>query len=347
MRSSVFSYLNPRILAIFLMFAGISLPPMSLAQQSPRGGALPNTDCPVINNTSSGKPDAGVPCGLQALVAATRTDSAAILNPTGNHYQNHDREMMSIVSGLVLAPGKSIQDARKAFERAARRGNTDAEVNLGILYLYGWGTPQNLGTCLYWLKSAADHGNSRASANLGLLYWNGWGVRTDYAEALRYFRKAADLGDSGAMVDLGYMIDYGVGTSQDHAAAAEWYRRGAERGDPLAQNNLADLYLRGEGVPQNDDLAFAWFQKAALQGNTGARIKLGFLYANGRATRKDAETAYAWILAAANAGDHRGQTYLDALEAQLSPDQIASAKRRAKELQPSPGAHRNDVAFVH
>jgi len=346
MRSSVFSYLNLRNLAVFLLFIGISLPPMSLAQQPPRGGALPNTDCPVIS-ASSGKPDAGVPCGLQALVALSGTDSAPILDPKGNHYQNHDRETMSIVSGLVLAPGKSIRDARKAFETAARRGNTDAEVNLGILCLYGWGTPQNFGTALYWLKSAANQGNSRASANLGLLYWNGWGVRTDYAEALRYFRKAADLGDTGAMVDLGYMNDYGVGTSQDHAAAAEWYRRGAERGDPLAQNNLADLYLRGEGIPQNDDLAFAWFQKAALQGNTGARIKLGFLYANGRATRKDAETAYAWVLAAAIAGDHRGQAYLAALEAQLSPDQIASAKRRAKELQPPAGTRPSEVAFVH
>jgi TPR repeat protein len=346
MRSSVFSYLNQRNLAILLWLIGTSLPPMSLAQQQPRGGALPNTNCPVVN-TSSAKPSTDVSCGLRALVALAGTDSAPIFDPTGNLYKNHYRETMSIASGLVLAPGKTIQDARKSFETAARRGNTDAEVNLAILYFYGWGTPQNFGTGLYWLKSAADQGNSRANANLGLIYWKGWGVRTDYAEALRYFRKAADLGDTGAMVDLGYMNDYGVGTSPDHSIAAEWYRRGAERGDPLAQNNLADLYLRGEGVPQNDNLAFAWFQKAAVQGNTGARIELGFLYANGRGTRKDAETAYAWILAAAIAGDHRGQSYLAALEAQLSPDQITNAKRRAKELQPSPGAHANDVAFVH
>ena len=343
MRSSLFSYLNPRNLAIFLLLIRISLPPGSLAQQSP---ASPNTDCPGIY-TSSGMAGTAVSCGPQALVAISDADSSSILDATGNHYRNHDQETMSIAAGLVLAPGKSIQDARKSFETAARRGNTNAEVNLAILYLYGWGTPQNFGTGLYWLRSAANQGNSRACANLGLLYWQGWGVRRDYAEALRYFRKAADLGDTGAMIDLGYMNDYGIGTSPDHSAAAEWYRRGAERGDPLAENNLADLYLRGEGVPQNDDLAFGWFQKAALQGNTGARIKLGFLYANGRATRKDAETAYAWILAADIAGDHRGQTYLAALEAQLSPDQIASAKRRAKELQPSPGAHPKNVAFVH
>jgi len=345
MRSSVFSYLHPRNLAILLSLTGISLPPMSLAQDAPRGGASPGTDCPVIR-TISEKSSAGVSCGMLTLVALSGTDSAPVLDPTGNHYENRDRETMSVASGLVLAPGKTIRDARKSFEAAARRGNSDAEVNLAILYFYGWGTPKNFGTGLYWLKSAADQGNSRASANLGLIYWKGWGVRTDYAEALRYFRKAAELGDTGAMVDLGYMNDYGVGTSPDHSAAAERYRRGAERGDPLAQNNLADLYLRGEGVPQSDDLAFAWFQKAALQGNTGARVKLGFLYANGRATRKDPETAYAWILAAAIAGDRRGQPYLAALEVELRPDQIASAKQRAKELQPPPGAHASEIAFV-
>jgi TPR repeat protein len=345
MRSSVFFYLKPRNPAMFLMLIGISLPPVSLAQQNPQGGAWPNTDCPALS-TSAGKPGTGVSCGRQTLVPLPGTGSAPTPNPVENPNTNHDRYTMNNLLGLVLAPGQSIQSVRKSFETAARRGNTDAEVNLAILYFYGWGTRQNFGTGLYWLKSAADQGNSRACANLGLIYWKGWGVRADYAEALNYFHKAADLGDTGAMVDLGYMNDYGVGTSPDHSAAAEWYRRGAERGDPLAQNNLADLYLRGEGVPQSDALAFAWFQKAALQGNTGARIKLGFLYANGRATGKDAETAYAWIQAAAIAGDERGQSYIAALEAQLSPDQIARAKRRAQELQPSLAAHPNEVAFV-
>jgi TPR repeat protein len=344
MRSSVFSCLNLRNLAISFLFIGIFLPPASLAQQPFREAPSPTTNCPL--NASSEKPSTGLSCGLQTLAALPGTDSVPILAPTGNPYQNRDPDTMSIASGLVLAPGRTIQDARKSFEMAARRGDAAAQVNLAILYLYGWGAPQNFGTALYWLKSASHQGNSRACTNLGLLYWQGWGVRTDYSEALKYFRKGADRGDTSAMVDLGYMNDYGVGTSPDHSVAAEWYRRAAERGDALAQNNLADLYLRGEGVPQNDDLAFAWFEKAALQGNTGARIKLGFLYANGRATRKDAETAYAWIMAAALAGDQRGQSYLAALEAQLSPDQAARAKQRAKALQTVPSRPPSDVAFV-
>jgi len=345
MQRSVFACLKLLKLAIFSSCICISFPPTSLAQQIPGESPLPTNACAVIN-ASSEKPSPSLSCGPQTLTARRDAGSVPVLDPAGNPSPNPDRNTVILASGLVLAPGQTIQDDRRSLEMAARRGDASAQVNLAILYFYGWGTSRNLGTALYWLKSAADQGNSLACSNLGLLYWKGWGVNTDYSEAVKYFRKAADRGDTVAMVNLGYMNDSGVGTAPDHAIAAEWYRRAAERGDPLAQNNLADLYLRGEGVPQNDDLAFVWFLKAALQGNTGARIKLGFLYANGRATRKDAETAYAWIMSAALAGDQRGRSYLAALEAQLNPDQIARAKQRAKALQASPIAQPSDLALA-
>jgi uncharacterized protein len=253
---------------------------------------------------------------------------------------------LGIASTLVLAPGRTLLDARQKFEKAARKGYAPAQVNLGVLYVYGCGTPRNYGAALYWLTSAADQGSSGAHTNLGILYLQGRGVKQDFAEALRHFRVAANAGDASAMVNLGYMNDAGLGTPVDHAAAAEWYRQAAERGDPLAQNNLADLYLRGEGLPQNDVLAFAWFKKAAASGNTGARIKLGYLYATGRATRKDPETAYVWILAATLAGDRRGTEYLLPLESQLSPAQLEQAKRRAKQLLSTGEASGSELAFV-
>jgi len=253
---------------------------------------------------------------------------------------------LGIASALVLAPGRSLLDARQRFEKAARKGYAPAQVNLGVFYLYGCGTPQNYGAALYWLISAADLGSSSAHTNLGILYLQGKGVKQDFGEALRHFRVAANAGDVGAMVNLGYMNDSGLGTPIDHAAAAEWYRLAAEHGDPLAQHNLADLYLRGEGLPQNDALAFAWFQKAAASGNSGARIKLGFMYATGRATRKDPEAAYAWILAASLAGDQRGVEYLLPLELQLSPAQLEQAKRRAKQLRSTGEASGSELAFV-
>ena len=235
-------------------------------------------------------------------------------------------------AGLILREGRKLSDARKSMERAAEKGDVAAQINLAVFYMNGWGTRQNYAAALYWFQSAAKSGNALAHTNLGILYLNGWGVTRDYDEAARNFRFAAEHGETGAMVNLGYLSDTGLGTTKDQTAAAEWYRRAAERGDPLGQNNLADLYLRGEGVQQSDSLAFDGFQKAATQRQTAAMIKLGFLYMTGRAVRRNPETAYAWIMAASLAGDHRGDSYISALQSQLGAQQISRANERAHAL---------------
>jgi TPR repeat protein len=259
-------------------------------------------------------------CGL--VPAGVSTTSRPLFTPQANFSE----------AGLVLRGGQKLSEARKSIERAAEKGDVAAQVNLAVFYLNGWGTRQNYAAAVYWLQSAAKSGSALAHTNLGILYLNGWGLTRDYDEAARNFRLAAEHGESGAMVNLGYLSDGGLGTSKDQAAAAEWYRQAAERGDALGENNLADLYLRGEGVQQNDALAFDWFQKAAMQQQTGAMIKLGFLYMTGRAVQKNPETAYAWILAASLAGDHRGESYISALQPQLSAPQISRATQCARAL---------------
>ena len=300
-----------------------------------------------LTPTTSVESTCGLPApksdSAQNTLAACDAQHIATLVASGRAYRQNQQ---GIESALVLGPGRSITDARKWFEKAARNGYAPAQMNLAILYLNGWGTQQNYGTALYWLKAAAEQHNARAYSNLGILYLKGWGVRQDYTEALRYSRLAAEAGETGAMVNLGYMYDGGLGIPLDHAVAAEWYRNAAERGDPLGQNNLADLYLRGEGVAQSDELALTWFKKAAAHGNTGARIKLGYMYANGRAIPKDPETAYTWILAASMAGDQRGQEFLRLLEPQLSAEQLAHARKRAADLQASPQLASVETAFV-
>lgn len=259
-------------------------------------------------------------------VVAASTVSSQSFTPQANFTE----------AGLVLPGGRKLSDARKSIERAAEKGDVAAQVNLAVFYMNGWGTQQNYAAALYWFQSAAKSGNALAHTNLGILYLNGWGVTRDYEEAARDFRFAAEQGETGAMVNLGYLSDGGLGTTKDQAAAAEWYRQAAERGDPLGQNNLADLYLRGEGVEQSDTLAFDWFQKAATQRQTAAMIKLGFLYMTGRAVQENPETAYAWIMAASLAGDHRGDSYISALQSQLSTQQISHATERARALLTSP-----------
>jgi TPR repeat protein len=276
----------------------------------------------------------GTACYSTAIVELEDSSHAFVLNQAG------------IESALVLGPNRTIEDARRWFQKAAARGSGPAQVNLAVFYLNGWGVPKNYGSALYWLKSAAAQGIPRADTNLGILFLNGWGVHQDYAEARRYFQRAAEHGDTAAMVNLGYVSDEGLGAPENKSAAAGWYRKAAEGGNSFGQNNLADLYLRGEGVPQNDAQAFAWFQKAADQGHTGARIKLGFLYLTGRGVQENAEAAYAWILAASLAGDHRGEEYLAPLKAKLDSAQLARATQRARDVHASSQGHITEMAFL-
>ena len=60
-------------------------------------------------------------------------------------------------------------DIRKAismFELAAEQGNSYAEYQLGKIYCFGQGVPQDLETGMNWLRSSAAHGNEYASALL-------------------------------------------------------------------------------------------------------------------------------------------------------------------------------------
>ncbi len=59
-----------------------------------------------------------------------------------------------------------IQKAISMFELAAEQGNCYAEYQLGKLYCFGQGVPQDLKVGMEWLKASASHGNEYAAALL-------------------------------------------------------------------------------------------------------------------------------------------------------------------------------------
>jgi TPR repeat protein len=243
---------------------------------------------------------------------------------------------------------RTLEDAHRWFEKAARKGYAPAQVNLAVLSFAGWGTPPNAGTALYWLREAASQQYPLAYFDLGILFLRGCGVRQDAHEAFSWFERGANAGDTAAQLNLGYLYDQGLGVAQDRAQAALWYRKAAEIGAAQAQYNLADLYAHGEGVPRDERLAFAWYQKAALQGHTAARLMLGSMLAGGRGTEKDLPSAYAWLSAAALQGDNRAHASLQALERQLTPEQLAQSRMRAQSLARSPNPSiPSELAFLH
>ncbi len=163
-------------------------------------------------------------------------------------------------------------------------------------------------------------------------------VPQDYTEAARWYRKAADQGDADAQFTLGRMYGKGEGVAQDHEEAAKWSRKAAEQGHAGGQNNLGVACQFGLGVPQDYEEAAKWYRKAAEQGNTNAQVNLGALYDKGEGMPQDYVEADMWLSLAAShsRAEHQEQLsiYREAIAAKMTPQQIAEAKRLAREWKP-------------
>lgn len=81
-------------------------------------------------------------------------------------------------------------DALKWYKKAADQGNTDAEVNLGSLYLNGQGVEKNEIQAVRFFKLAAENGNAAAQSNLALMYLSGIGLEQNSVSAIYWFEKA-------------------------------------------------------------------------------------------------------------------------------------------------------------
>ena len=189
-------------------------------------------------------------------------------------------------------------------------------------------------TALEELRPLGEQGHAGAQFNLGLMYSYGVGVPQDYAEAVTWYRLAAEQGDAGAQHALGSMYANGDGVIQDDAEAVNWSRLAADQGHAGAQYALGYNYAIGRGVIQDYAEAVTWYRLAAEQGHAGAQYALGYMYASGRGVPQDyAEAvvlAHMWFNIGGANGDERGSDDRGLIEEQMNREQIADAQARAR-----------------
>ena len=150
-----------------------------------------------------------------------------------------------LLTVVVLVSG---QDAYMTeVRRLAAEGDAVAQFELGVLYAFGRGVPQDYEEAARWYRLAADQGHASAQYNLGVSYAFGRGVPQDHGEAVRWYRLAADQGLANAQFRLGRAYHDGRGVPQDYEEAVRWYRLAADWGHPGAQNNLGVMYANGPG----------------------------------------------------------------------------------------------------
>ena len=159
--------------------------------------------------------------------------------------------------------------------------------------------------------------------------------RGDHATALREWQPLAKQGQAIAQYHLGLLYANGQGVPKDDAQARQWYEKAAAQGHADAQANLGSLYDYGRGGPQDFKMAVRWYLRSANQGNDLAQRKLGLLYERGDGVPKDYVQAYMWYKLGAANGGKTAALQRDELAIRMTSDQLAEAKKLAREWKPN------------
>ncbi len=111
---------------------------------------------------------------------------------------------------------------------------------------------------------AAEQGHATAQRNLGVMYFWGYGVPEDKAKAVKWYTKAGEQGDDSAQFQLGLMYLAGEGVPKNGKKAVEWLTKAAELGYHKAQYKLGTMYAAGTGVPEDHVRAYKWVVLASV-----------------------------------------------------------------------------------
>lgn len=140
--------------------------------------------------------------------------------------------------------------------KTGKKGEMNAQFNLGLMYFHGDYVPRNLETAIFWIREAAEQKLKEAQYFLGCMYESGQGVEggesaENYAQALKLYTLAAEQEYAEAQYTLGHI---------------------------LAHTCLLDRRLRIE----NDKKAVEWLIKAVNQNHIDAHTLLQLMRKDGR-----------------------------------------------------------------
>lgn len=187
------------------------------------------------------------------------------------------------------------------------------------------------------------------------------------ANAMEYFHRSAELGYDPAQVVIGYLYETGQTTTPDPRQAFESYKKAAAQDDPLAEWLAGRMIFAGEVAPRDLNEADRWLAKSSTQGNAFAQYLLGkislergnytraaeffrsaseqglpqaqwqlaILLRDGQGVPQDYFEAYVWMLVSSGQGFRPNDPQLQALESELSSQQLEQAKSKARELEGS------------
>ena len=175
--------------------------------------------------------------------------------------------------GLALAQSQPFDI--EVLKARSDEGDNRATRQLAEMYYTGRdGVEQDYREARRWYERLAKRGDPRAQTTLGLMHARGYGVEQNYQVAHYWWTQAAKKKDAGALYNIGTLYHRGEGVTQDYGQAARWYREAAQMGHVIAQKNLANMYWESRGVEKSPQWAYYWFKIASLLGDDEAQESL-------------------------------------------------------------------------
>lgn len=216
---------------------------------------------------------------------------------------------------------KKIENLRTA----AKKGDAQAQNELGWAYFHGEGVAVDKEESMRWHRKAAEQGHAPSQYAFAVAHiydamprvnevsevestlepWTG-----NTLKATDWLQKAAEQGYVHAQWELGMAYSKGAGfLPADSYQAAYWWREAAEQGHVEVQFHLGCAYGDGDGMRRRKPRkAVRWLRKAAKQGHVDAQETLGRVYEHGVGVEEDEEKAMRWFRKAAEQGHVSSQS---------------------------------------
>jgi len=200
-------------------------------------------------------------------------------------------------------------ERESSFQNACDKGDSQACLNLGIMYHLGDGVHQDFKHARLLYEKACKMGLGEGCAHLGYMYENGH-AGTDFVKAAEYYFQGCTLGNASACASLGKFYENGTGVPEDMQQAVDFYDKACDDGDGQSCAHLGLLYDQDK----NDVYAAVYYQKACDAKEADTCSTLGVMYLNGRGVDTNEQKAYELFQQACKLGNDVGCRNYEAMK---------------------------------
>ena len=189
-------------------------------------------------------------------------------------------------------------EAQKYFaeiKEAANKGISEAQYQLGIMYVNAQGVEKSFDNAIECYKAAAAQNHADALYTLGNIYIEGkLGIAKNTKEAISFYLKAAQLGHADAMMSLARIYEKGEIIKKNAHEAAQWCLKSIKNG----YDGYSGIYTLFSNASKGDAEALSALIELGNDGYDEAQEYLGRMYDQ----KKDYKEAAKWYIKAYKLG---------------------------------------------